>query len=295
MTTSAANPQNSIQAQNQNQVESQGIQTTLTKLFENPNMGIIITGASAFVLILLAGIFIFCIRRRKRSRVTNKLGQSQDETRRGYESEKEIGENIAKGEGSRDGDASMGVFVTVSEKFRGLKGKANIREKEDERRSREFDGALGGGIYLEGGTMGRGRPFVKGVEGLSRGERGINVRDTKYVSPNIPLFSSPSFNAPRIPPSIPVSPLQPLQSRESRNSTRSFESGSSGSRYSRATMGEMLRMPIRLDMPVPYRPSPIGSEGSYRMFSTEEQQGLGVALGFMGVDEQWQEQPRGFI
>ncbi|KAB8292159.1 hypothetical protein EYC80_007902 [Monilinia laxa] len=293
MTTSATNPQNSIQTQNQNQAESQDIKTILTKLFENPNMGIIIAGASAFVLILLAGIFIFCIRRRKRSRVANKLGQSQDGTRRGSESEKGISENIANIEGRRDEDASMGVFVTASKKFWGLKGKASIGKKEDERISREFDGALGGGMYLEGGTMGRGRPFVKGVEGLSGGERGTNVRDTKDANPNIPLFSSPSFDAPRPPPSIPVSSLQPLKSRESRSSTRSFDSGSSGSRYSRATTGETLRMPV------PYRPSPIGSEGLHRIFSTEEEQGLGLGLGLglggMDPDKQRQEQPRGFI
>lgn len=294
MTTSATNSQKSIQTQNENQVETQDIQTTLTKLFERPNMGIIIAGASAFVLIMFVSILICCIRRRKRRRAANKLAQSQDGTRRGSESEKGISENMGNKEGSGDEDAGIGVFVAVSEKFRGLKGKPNIREQEDERISREFDGALGGGMYLEGGTMGRGRPFVKGGEGLSGGERrGINARDTKDASPNIPLFSSPSFNAPRIPPSIPVSPLQALQYRESRHSRRSFDSGSSGSRYSRATTGETLRMPIRLDMPVPYRPSPIGSNGPYRMFYGEEEQGL--RLGSRGVDQQQQEQPRGFI
>ncbi|QSZ32901.1 hypothetical protein DSL72_002482 [Monilinia vaccinii-corymbosi] len=283
MTTSATNYQNSAQAERDSQANSSVIQNSFTMMLGNTNMIGIIIGVGAFVSLLSIGIVIFCIRRRKRSRDAKELGQAQDGTRRGSESARGINEQTGGGGGSGEEDARMGVFVAVSGKLRGLKEKAHIiRENDDDRASREFDGALGGGAYLEGGTMGMEGSSVDGREGLLERGGGMGVWDAKDTSPSMTLPFSPTFTAPRTPPSIPsifIPPLRILKSRESHNSQRSFDSAISGSCYSRATMEGTLQIPMRFDMPVQYRSSPLGSEETYRNFSREQEQGLGLGLG----------------
>ncbi|ESZ92052.1 hypothetical protein SBOR_7552 [Sclerotinia borealis F-4128] len=269
--TSTIDSQNSSKAQSQ--AEIQTTQSSSSTLPKTANIPIILVGVGVFVLILVLGIAIFCIRRRKRGRDAKTRAQSQDGTRQASESENGMGENMGK----RDemGDKSIGVFITVSEKFRGLKQKAhNVHVKKDDRVSREFDGALGGGIYLEGGTMGRGGSFISG------GGAGPGERRNEYLGhagdrrPRNPPSVLSGFNNPRTAPARPPPPLLPQQSREPQTSQNSFASvrSESGSESERAN----------------------------KMFSHEEERGLGLGLGLERVDSvvldaQRQEQRRGFF
>ncbi|KAF7948132.1 uncharacterized protein EAE97_003543 [Botrytis byssoidea] len=292
--TSSANSQASNKTQTQNQTDNQDIQTTVSNFLKSPsNMTAIIAGSSALAAIVMLGIVIICFRKRRRGK---KSGiQLQDGKRRGSASERGASEKMGKRDEDGNGDTSIGVFVTVSEKFKGFKEKTHTAHlKEDDRVSREFDGALGGGMYLEGGTMGRGRP---------RGDLGRSSADSEYANmrdmstnPNIPPSIPPSFINPRTPPQPPSLPqLLPSQSRDSeyRTSRGSFTSATTGSHYSRATNGDPLRIPLQIDMPVPYRPVGSGNSGAYGLLSREEEQGSG--LGRERSNEQRQEEPRGFF
>lgn len=275
--SSTTSSQASSKAQNQNQTDNRNNQTSLTNLLKSPNMTAIIVGVSVSILVVLVGIAAFYIRKRRRS----KKSQVQLRDGIGRESGSDKGTFEKIGKKDRNEDASIGVFVTVSEKFKGFKEKAhNVHAKESDRVSREFDGALGGGMYLEGGTMGRGR---RPQNSMYRGDMSTN-------SNNPPPIPS-SFSNPRTPPPPP----QLQQSRMSHNSGRSFMSASSGSQYSRATTGESVRIPLQSDMPVPYRT--VGSEngGAYRMFSREEERDLDIGLGLGRMDGQPKEEPRGFF
>lgn len=288
--TSVENSQASNKAQNQ--TDSQNIQSTVSNFLKSPNMTAIIAGSSAVAAIVMLGIVIVCFRKRRRAK---KSGiQLRDGKRRGSESERGASEKMGKMGEDGNRNASIGVFVTVSEKLKGLKDKAHTAHlKEDDRVSREFDGALGGGMYLEGGTMGRGRP--RGDLGRSSGDREfVNTRDMS-TNPDIPPPLPSSFSNPRAPPRLPSPPLLPTQSRdlEYRTSRRSFTSATTGSHYSRATNGELLQIPLQIDMPVPYRPVGNGDSGAYKLFSREEEQDFG--LGRERVNEQRQEEPRGFF
>ncbi|KAK6596802.1 hypothetical protein H4I96_09454 [Botrytis cinerea] len=179
--TSVENSQASNKAQNQ--TDSQNIQSTVSNFLKSPNMTAIIAGSSAVAAIVMLGIVIVCFRKRRRAK---KSGiQLRDGKRRGSESERGASEKMGKMGEDGNRNASIGVFVTVSEKLKGLKDKAHTAHlKEDDRVSREFDGALGGGMYLEGGTMGRGRP--RGDLGRSSGDREfVNTRDMS-TNPDIP-------------------------------------------------------------------------------------------------------------
>ncbi|KAI9650957.1 hypothetical protein NHQ30_000992 [Ciborinia camelliae] len=314
-TASATDFRNPSKAQIRNRSDSQNAQSFLSNALKSPKAAATIVTISASIFIVLVGLAIFCFgirRQRKKSPV-----QLHDGTRRGFESER--GASDVMGSRDGDGDASVGVFVTASEKFKELKKKTRILHvKEDDRISRDFEGALGGGMYLEGGTMGRELLPLNGGGGLSgKKERGgVDIRDTRYTSSNIHKPLPPIFNNPRPPPlpalpplpplpalpplpplpplpSLPSLPLQPLQSRDSnpRTSQISFTSVTSGSCYSRATTGEPLQIPIQMDVPVPYRPSPLRNEDSYEMSSREKGQGLGLERG----GGQRQDQPRGFF
>ncbi|KAF7923228.1 uncharacterized protein EAE98_007933 [Botrytis deweyae] len=292
--TSSPNSQASNKTQTQNQTDNQDIQSTVSNFLKSPNnMTAIIAGSSALAAIVMLGIVIVCFRKRRRSK--NSGIQLQDGKRRGSASERGASEKMGKIDGVGSGDASIGVFVTVSEKLKGFKEKAHTTHlKEEDRVSREFDGALGGGMYLEGGTMGRGRPY--GDLGRSSADSEYaNIRDMSTNS-NIPPSIPSSFSNPRTPPQPPsLPPFLPSQSRHSeyRTSRGSFTSATTGSHYSRATNGDPLRTPLQLDMPVPYRP--VGSEnsGAHGLLSREEEQGSG--LGRERVNEQRQEEPRGFF
>ncbi|KAF7914375.1 uncharacterized protein EAF01_000781 [Botrytis porri] len=296
--TTSANSQASSKSQTQNQTDNQDIQSTVSNFLKSPNnMTAIIAGSSALVAIVILGISIVCFRKRRRSK---KSGiQLQDGKRRGSASERGASEKMGKidedGNGNGKGDTSIGVFVTVSEKLRGFKKKAHTAHlKEDDRVSREFDGALGGGMYLEGGTMGRGRP--RGDLGRSSaGSEYMSTRDMSTNSNNPPPIPS-SFSNPRTPPQPPsLPPFLPSQSLDSeyRTSRGSFTSATTGSHYSRATNGDPLRIPLQIDMPVPYRPVASGNGGAYGLLSREEEQGSG--LGRERTNDQRQEEPRGFF
>ncbi|KAF5870871.1 uncharacterized protein Bfra_009426 [Botrytis fragariae] len=292
--TSSANSQASNKTQTQNQTDNQDIQSVVSNFLKSPNnMTAIIAGSSALAAIVMLGIAIVCFRKRRRSK---KSGiQLQDGKRRGSASERGASEKKGKRDEDGNGDTSIGVFVTVSEKLKGFKEKAhNAHLKEDDRVSREFDGALGGGMYLEGGTMGRGRP--RGDLGrISADSEYANIKDMS-TNPNIPPSIPSSFSNPRTPPQPPsLPPFLPSQSRDSeyRNSRGSFTSATTGSHYSRATNGDPLRIPLQIDMPVPYRPVGSGNSGAYGLLSREEEQGSG--LGQERVNEQRQEEPRGFF
>ncbi|THV44146.1 hypothetical protein BGAL_0719g00040 [Botrytis galanthina] len=292
--TSSVNSQASNKTQNQNQTDDQDIQSTVSNFLKSPNnMTAIIAGSSALAAIVMLGIVIVCFRKRIRGK---KSGiQLQDGKRRGSASERGASEKMGKRDEDGNGDTSIGVFVTVSEKLKGFKEKAHTANlKEEDRVSREFDGALGGGMYLEGGTMGRGRP---------RGDFGRSSADSEYANmrdmstnPNIPPSIPSSFSNPRTPPQPPSLPqFLPSQSRDSdyRAPRGSFTSATTGSHYSRATNGDPLRIPLQLDMPVPYRPVGSGNSGAYGLLSREEEQGSG--LGRERLNEQRQEEPRGFF
>ncbi|KAF7890468.1 hypothetical protein EAF00_008783 [Botryotinia globosa] len=283
--TSSANSQASTKAQTQNQTDDQDIQSTVSNFLKSPNnMTAIIAGFSALAAIVMLGIVIICFRTRRRG---NKSGiQLQDGKRRGSASERGASEKMGKRDEDGNGDTSIGVFITVSEKFKVFKEKAHTAHlKEDDRVSREFDGALGGGMYLEGGMMGRD----------SADSKYANMRDMS-TNPNNPPSISSSFINPRTPPQPPSLPqFLPTQSPDSeyRTSRGSFTSATTGSHYSRATNGDPLRIPLQIDMAVPYRPVGSGNSGAYGLLSREEEQGSG--LGRERSNEQRQEEPRGFF
>ncbi|TGO22129.1 hypothetical protein BPAE_0181g00120 [Botrytis paeoniae] len=291
--SSSANSQASNKTQTQNQTDNQDIQSAVSNFLKSPNnMTAIIAGSSALAAIVMLGIVIVCFRKRRRGKKSGV--QLQDGKRRGSASERGASEKMGKRDEDGNGDTSIGVFVTVSEKLKGFKEKAHtVHLKEDDRVSREFDGALGGGMYLEGGTMGRGRP--RGDLGRSSANSEYaNIRDVS-TNPNIPPSIPSSFSNPRTPPQPPSLPPFLSQSRDSeyRTSRDSFTSATTGSHYSRATNGDPLRIPSQIDMPVPYRPVGSGNSGAYGLLSREEEQGSG--LGRERVNEQRQEDPRGFF
>ncbi|KAJ8061605.1 hypothetical protein OCU04_009411 [Sclerotinia nivalis] len=315
---STTSSQNSSGPSNLSLADNLDIQSTLANLLKSPNMTAIIVGAGGLLLIVILIVALCCFRKRRRGKKSR--DKSKDVIRRGSESQRGASEGRKKKDGEESGDPNIKVFVTVFEKSKGRKGKAQAAYvDEDDRISRELDGALGGGSYLEGGTMGREiKPANFGRRPLGREnidfQNPMGYRDrspnpfiplpgpSEFRSPTIPILpplespDSDYFNSPTIPilpPPTPI-PLSP-QPRDSnyRISRASFLSVTSGSRYSRMTTGEPFQIPLAMDAPVPYRP--VGSEsrgvGAYGMVSPEGERGFGLGR----VDEQRQELPRGFF
>ncbi|KAF7854760.1 hypothetical protein EAF04_010328 [Stromatinia cepivora] len=296
------------------------IQSTLTNLLKNPNMTAIIIGAGGLLLIIILIIALCCCRKRRRGKKSR--DKSKYVVRRGSESQRGASKRRRKKDGEESGDLNIKVFVTVSEEPKGRKGKARTAYvDEDDRISRELDGPLGGGSYLEGGTMGREiKPANPGRKPL--GKENIDLQNpmgysdrspnpfipppvpSEFRNSKIPIIAPPPLESPdsdyfssstvpilHPPTPIPLSP-QP-RDLDHRISRRSFASVASGSRYSRMTTGDPFQIPLTKDMPVPYRPAGSDSRGvgAYGMSSWEEEQRFGLGR----VDEQRQEQPRGFF
>ncbi|APA13525.1 hypothetical protein sscle_11g082950 [Sclerotinia sclerotiorum 1980 UF-70] len=320
---STTSSQNSSRPSNLSLADNLDIQSTLANLLKSPNMTAIIIGSGGLLLIVIFIIALCCIRKKRRAK------KSKDMIRRGSESQRGASKERKKKDGEETGDPNIKVFVTVSKKPKARKGKAQATYiDEDDRISRELDGALGGGSYLEGGTMGREiKPTNFGRRSLGRENIEFqNPMDYRDRSPNpfidppipsdlrtptvpiLPPLQSPvsdyvnSPTVPILPPPItpiPVSPLSPhYLDLDYRVSRASFASVTSGSRYSRMTTGEPFLVPLALDVPVPlYRP--VGSVGrgvgdygyGYGMVSRDEELGFGVGR----VDEQRQELSRGFF
>lgn len=284
-TTSSANPQSQSQAGGQNGQHSS------TSVSRNAHTTIIVVGVVIVIIILSAGIGLFCyIKRRQRTECHNPTWDEKPKGRvQGFESEEgsRASERSVKLNGAGKDPESMGLFVTVSEKFKGLKEKAQAaRLNESDRLSREFDGALGGGMYLEGGTLGRGRR-----PGNVGGGKAIDLvrKDTSLAVPAAPSIST--FDHPRTPPQPPPPPSsQPSRSRESGNSQRSGTSGASGSQYSRLTAENSTQIPSASDLQAAYYSRSGGDGRAYGMVSREGGQGLGT-----DVNGKRQTEPRGFF
>ncbi|CAD6451831.1 4559ce5b-cab0-4b26-9265-326b9ff7cca1 [Sclerotinia trifoliorum] len=295
------------------------IQSTLTNLLKGPNMTAIIVGSGGLLLIVIFIVAFCCIRKKRRAK------KSKDVIIRGSESQRGASKERRKKYGRESGGPNIEVFVTVTEKSKGRKGKAQAAYvNEDDRISQELDGALGGGSYLECGTLGReikpanlgrrslGRENIEFQNPMDYRDRSPNPFDPPPIpsdlrTPTVPILpplrspGSDYVNSSTIPilsppTPIPVSPLSPHSlDLDYRISRASFASVTSGSRYSRMTTGEPFLAPSALDVPVPYRPVGDESRGvgdyGYGRVSRDEEQGVG----FGRTDEQRQELPRGFF